>query len=134
MSLLLRLRYITPTCGIVGTAEIMLDAITEHTCLTFAVLCRILLWAEYDGLTAVLAIDAVNDLVQPFQLLIAHRGVVKQIGLYAILRADAHHDDACTFVLKALAEDALCASQGTLHDVLCLPSFSKLECSSRLRL
>ena len=24
MSLLLRLRYITPTCGIVGTAEIML--------------------------------------------------------------------------------------------------------------
>ena len=80
----------------------MLDAITEHACLTLAVFSCVLLRTKYDGFAAILAIDAVNDLVQPLQLLIAHRVVVQQIGLNGILRTEPHDQYACTLVLKAL--------------------------------
>ena len=120
---LFRLGNVAPAGGVAGTAEIVLDAVLEDTCLhllpyAHVLLVGILLGAEDDGLGAVFAVDSVDGLVETFHLLVALCVVVDEVRLHTVVGTDAHDDDARTLVVVALTVDALDTPDGRLHDLL----------------
>ena len=96
----------------------MLDAVLEDICLSFTAWLCILLRTQNDGFRAVFTVDFIQCLVEPFHLLMPLCIVIDEVRLNAIVRTDAHDDDSGTLVVVALTEDALCASDGRLNDVL----------------
>ena len=96
----------------------MLNAVLEDISLTLTIRFSILLGTQNDGFRTVFTIDLIQHLVEPFHLLMPLSVVVDEVRLNAIVRTDAHDDDAGTLVVVALTEDALRATGSCLHDLL----------------
>ena len=107
LGICVELDHIRPARSRIGAFEIVLDGIGEYIGLSFAVFLAVLLRSDDDGLRAVHAVDAVNDLVEPTHLLDLLSIGVEEVLLDGTVGADAHHDDTRFFVLIALQEDSL---------------------------
>ena len=94
---------VAPARGGIGTAEIVLDGIGKHVCLSLAVAPRVLLTAQDDGLRAVDPVDSVDDGIQSFHLFKLLRIDVEKVLLDWTVRTYSHHDDAGLFILIATA-------------------------------
>ena len=68
---LCRLWDITPTSGVAGTAEIVLDAVLEDVSSSFTLWLGVLLGAKDNGFGAVFTVDLIQSLVEAFHLLVA---------------------------------------------------------------
>ena len=84
----------------------MLDAVPKDIGFTFTLGLGVLLGAKDKGFGTVLTIDLVQHFVEAFQLLIAFRVIVDEVGLNTRVGTDAHNDDASSLVMVALTEDA----------------------------
>ena len=84
----------------------MLDAVPKDIGFTFTLGLGVLLGAKDKGFGTVLTIDLIQYFVEAFQLLIAFRVIVDEVGLDARVGTDAHDNDASSLVMVALTEDA----------------------------
>ena len=96
----------------------MLDAVLEDVSLTLTIGFRILLGTQNDGFRAVFTVDLIQCLVEPFHLLMPLSVVVDEVGLYAVVRTDAHDDDSGSFIVIALTENPLRATCSGLYYLL----------------
>ena len=96
----------------------MLDAVLEHSCLSFTPFGGILLGTKDNRFRTIFAIDLVKCLVDTLQLLETLGIVIDEIGLYAIIRTDAHDNNASTLIMESLTEDSLHAPDGRLDNLL----------------
>ena len=84
----------------------MLDAVPKDIGFTFTLGLGVLLGAKDKGFGTVLTIDLIQHLIEAFQLLIAFRVIVDEVGLNTRVGTDAHNDDTSSLVMVALTEDA----------------------------
>ena len=96
----------------------MLDAVPKDIGFTFTFGLGVLLGAKDKGFGTVLTIDLIQYFVEAFQLLIAFRVIVDEVGLDARVGTDAHDNDTSSLVMVALTEDAPHAAGGRLHNLL----------------
>ena len=96
----------------------MLNAVLEDISLAFTTWLCILLRTQNDGFRAVFTVDFIQCLVEAFHLFMPLCIVVDEVRLNAIIGTDAHDNDSGTLVVVALTEDALCASDGRLNNLL----------------
>ncbi len=79
---LFQLDDITPPCGGILAAKVMLDGVGKHLGFALGVALGVLLSTQNDGLRAVKPVDAVYHRIQRFQLLEPLGVDVKQVELY----------------------------------------------------
>ena len=106
-----------PPGGGILAPKVVLDGVGKDVGLALAVLLRILLTAEDDGLGAVDLVDAVDDGIQTFHLLEMLGIEVEEVELHGRIGSDAHQYDAGLLVVIALDVDVLERLRGGLHDV-----------------
>ena len=114
--MLFQLDDVAPAGGGVRTFMVVLDGISEDVGTALAVGLGVLLGAENNGLGAMQAIDAVDDLVEAAHLLELLGIDVEKVLLDGAVRTNAHDNDACLLILVALTIDLPEHPVGCLDD------------------
>ena len=95
---------------------VVLDGIGEDIGLSFTVFLGVLLRTKNYRLTAMQAVDAVNNLIETFHFLELFGIDVEEILLDGGVGADAHDNDAGLLILIARTIDSLKNIVGSLND------------------
>ena len=112
----LQLDDVAPAGGGIRALVVVLDSVGKDVGAALAVGLGVLLGAEDNGLGAMQAVDAVDDLVEAAHLLELLGIDVEKVLLDGAVRADTHDNDSSLLILVALTKDLPEHPVGCLDD------------------